>query len=96
VTRKEARAAVPKSQVQAVVDAYHVGTPQDEIVDRMGRLVDDACKRNGLVVIDARRWKAACIEYAKRVHESNRVEYIRVMNPLVGAKSARKIAKGWA
>ena len=95
MTRKEARRMVPKTQVQMVVDAYHVGTPQDEVVDRIGKLVDSACKRNGLEGIAARRWRAACIEYAKRRHESNRVQYVRVMNPLVSANSARKIARSW-
>ena len=96
MTRNEARAAVPRYQVRTVVGSFHVGDLVSDVVERVAELAGDACKRNGLVGIDARRWKAACIEYAKRVHESNRVEYIRVMNPLVGAKSARKIAKGWA
>lgn len=86
---------VPKSQVQAVVDAYHVGTPQDEVADRIGQLVYAACKRNGLQGVAARRWLAACVEYAKRCHENNRVQYIRVMDPLVSAKHARKVARRW-
>ncbi len=96
MTRKEARASVPRAPIRMAVGEYHVLTTLDEIADRIGKLVDGACKRNGLQGIAARRWKAACIEYAKRVHENNRVQYIRVMNPLVGAKRARAMARGWA
>ena len=96
MTRKDARRMVPKRQIQMIVNAYHVGTPKDEVADRITELVGEAFKRNGLQGIAARRWRAACVEYAKRCHENNRVQYIRAMKPFISAKHARTMARDWA
>jgi hypothetical protein len=79
MTRKEARAAVPKFEVRRLVGAYHVGAPADVIADRIGKLCDASSQKMNMPELAARRWRAACIEYAKRVHASNLKSYTRVM-----------------
>ena len=79
MTRKEARAAVPRFEVKRLIGAYHVGTPADEIAERIGKLCDASSLKMNMPELAARRWRAACIEYAKRVHASNLRAYARVM-----------------
>jgi hypothetical protein len=79
MTRKEARAAVPKFEVKRLVGAYHVGESPDVIAARIGKLCDASSQKMRMPELAARRWRAACIEYAKRVHASNLKAYMRVM-----------------
>ena len=79
MTRKEARAAVPKFEIKRLVGAYHVAESADVIGARIGKLCDASSHKMNMPELAARRWKAACVEYAKRAHANNLRTYVRVM-----------------